>query len=72
MAKIFKNGFKKAFDRLPHGEVKQAESDIAAILGIKSKTAFWLYKTGRKIPRADVAWKIIEYFTQKGITDVYE
>ena len=72
MPKNFENGFCAALNRLPHGEVKQAESDIAAILNIKSKASFWLYKVGRIIPRADVAQKIIQYFEKRGITNVYE
>ena len=71
MQKDFYKALQPALDQLTHGEVKQAAEDLKKILGITSTASFWYYRTGRKIPRADEAMKIIEYFKKKKI-DVYE
>ena len=71
MQKDFSKGLQPALDQLPHGEVKQAAEDLKKILGITSAASFWYYRTGRKIPRADEAQKIMEYF-KKWHINVYE
>lgn len=72
MERNFKVGFAAALDRVPRGEVKKVKTDIMNILGIKSKTALWHYQVGNIIPDADKAQKIIMYFENIGIYDVYK
>lgn len=69
--KNYSQGLKHALNKVPHGEIKRVVEDLMKILGVTTKSAFWYYQTGRKIPRADEAQEIIEYFKKKHI-DVYE
>lgn len=70
--KDFSKGLNTALNKVPHGDLKKTREDIMKILEIKSKAAFWYYQTGKKIPSADKAEKIIEYFNDRGIYNVYE
>lgn len=71
MKRNFKKGFVAALDQVPRGKVKQVKADIMEILGLKSKTALWHYQVGNIIPDAEKAQKIIMYFENLGIYDVY-
>lgn len=70
--KNFKKGFAAAYNSVPHGDAKKTREDLMKILDVTSGGAFYLYKVGRLIPAADKAQAIINYFENKGITNVYE
>ncbi len=71
-AKDYRKGFQSAWLQLRIGEAPEAKETIKEILGIKSEPSFSLYRAGKQIPDADKAAKIIDYFNQKGIYNVYE
>ncbi|MBQ3690173.1 MAG: hypothetical protein II937_10010 [Bacteroidales bacterium] len=72
IVKNFNKGFAAAFDSVKHGEAKKVKEDLMKILDVTSYGAFYLYKVGKMIPTADKAQAIINYFENKGITNVYE
>ena len=71
MNKKFNKGFGEAFEQLKICEREQAIQELMAILGIKNRASFHQYRQGQKIPRADKAQEIENYFLKKGVRDVY-
>lgn len=71
MNKNFRKGFSKAFEQLKICEREQATKELMTILGIKNRASFHQYRRGQKIPKADKAQEIENYFLKMGVCDVY-
>lgn len=71
MNKNFRKGFSEAFEQLKICEREQATKELMAILGIKNRASFHQYRLGSRIPKADKAQEIENYFLKMGVCDVY-
>lgn len=63
---------KKGFDQVQNKDTETVKTRIWEALGIKHRTQWYQFLSGKREPRFSEAQKIEDVFSEVGITDIYE
>lgn len=64
--------FKKGWEQLPIGKMKEARSRIMEALAINTRMAFLTRLNGKVEPKVTEYQKLIEIFKSYGITEIWD